>query len=126
MPIFQFIGAALGAGAVVVFTSFVWPKLTAQPRPEPLTKVRETVIGTEAGQNLAQTLGVTDETSVTPVSLPSLVGTVAQSAASSVATTVQHAVTNSVIESLSRKVNELPKDQQEKFREIICQPAPTP
>ncbi len=122
MPLFQFIGAILGGGLVVAALSIAWPKLTAQPRPDALSKVREVVIDTEAGQNFANTLGVTDDQLAEPVSLPSLAASAAQTVVTNVVTNTQNTVTTKIIESLVGQFSQLPADKQEQFRQMICTP----
>lgn len=120
MPIFQFIGAAIGGGLVVAAVSIAWPMFTAEPRPEALNTVRDVVINTEAGQNFANTLGVTDDAAAQPVSLPSFAASAAQTVVTNVVTNTQNTVTTRIIESLAGQFNQLPKDKQEQFRQTIC------
>jgi len=122
MPTLQFIGAAIGASLVVIVSSLLWPRITSQPRPESLSKVHDVVLETEAGKNLANTLGVTDENTIKPVSLPSLAASAAQSVVSTVVTNTQNTITTRVIESLSKQFDQLPSTDQEKFRQLICTP----
>lgn len=126
MPLIQYVAAALGSAVVISIASLVWPKVTAQPRPKQLTQVREMVMQTQVGQNMAQVLGVTDEASVKPMSVGEFVQEQATAVVSNVADSAQHAVTSQVLVQLSRKFNELPKDQQEQFRAFICVPPVTP
>ena len=121
MPlILKFIISLVSTLAVVAGTSLVWPKLTSYPRPEPLTQVRNMVLTTDIGRNVAQTLGVQDEQAVVPVD----VGTVAGSAISSAAANVQQkagdAVTREIILQIVKKIETLAPDQQESIKEQIC------
>lgn len=122
MQVLQFIGAAVGAGAVIIVTSLLWPRVTADPRPEPLTKVHDAVLETKAGQDLANTLGVSDETSIQPVSVSSLASSAVQNVVTSVSTQAQSAVTTHVLEVVVKQVEQLSPDEQEKFRQLICAP----
>ncbi len=123
MPLFQFIGAAVGAGAVVVFASLVWPKITSQPRPESLDKVRDVVMETEVGKNIANTLGVTNDTTVTPVSISSLAASAAQTVVTNIVKETQNTVTTKVLESAVKQFDQLPQAEQSKFRQLICTPS---
>ena len=123
MPTLQFIGAAVGAGMVVIVSSLLWPRLTADPRPEALTKVHDVVLETKAGQDLANTLGVSDEGSIQPVSVSSLASSAVQNVVTAVSTQAQSAVTTHVIEAVVKQVEQLPPQEQEKFRQLICAPA---
>ena len=122
MPLFQFIGAAIGGSVVVVFASLLWPRVTTQPRPEALTKVREMAIQTPAGLNLAQVLGVTDESGIQPTSINDVVTTGTNAAIDAVTKSAQHAVTTRILESLGKQFNDLPEDEKATFRAQICAP----
>lgn len=127
MPLIQYVAAALGSAVVISIASLVWPKVTAQPRPKQLTQVREMVMQTQVGQNMAQVLGVTDEDSVKPMSVGEFVQEQATAVVSNVADSAQHAVTSQVLVQLAKKFNELPKEEQDQFRALICsQPTPVP
>lgn len=122
MPLFQFIGAAIGGSVVVVFASLLWPRVTSQPRPEALTKVREIAIQTPAGLNLAQVLGVTDESGIQPTSINDVVTTGTNAAIDTVTKSAQHAVTTRILETLGKQFNDLPEDEKATFRAQICAP----
>ncbi len=129
MPFIQYIAAALGSAVVISVASLVWPKVTAQPRPKQLTQVREIVMQTQVGQNIAQVLGVTDEAAVKPMSVGEFVQEQTTAVVSSAANSAQHAVTSQVLSQLAKKFTELPKDEQEQFKALICEPpviTPTP
>ena len=125
MPLIQYVAAALGSAVVISIASLVWPKVTTQPRPKQLTQVREMVMQTQAGKNMAQVLGVTDEATVKPMSVGEFVQEQTAAVVSSVADSAQHAVTSQLLIQLSKKFSELPKAEQEQFRSLICTP-PTP
>ena len=122
MPLFQFIGAVIGGSVVVVFASLLWPRITSEPRPEALSKVREMAIETPVGLNLAQVLGVTDETGITPTSVNDIVTTGTNAAIDAVTKSAQHAVTTRIMGSLAKQFNELPEDEKATFRAQICAP----
>lgn len=122
MPFFQFIGAAIGGSLVIVFASFIWPRVTTDPRPEALTKVREMAIETQAGYNLAQVLGVTDESGIQPTSIGEVVTNGTNAAIDAVTKSAQHAVTTRILESLAKQFNDLPEEEKATFRAQICAP----
>lgn len=123
MPLFQFLGAALGAGVVISFISIAWPRISADPRPELLTKVRETVVETSPGRSLAEVLGVTDETGVSPVSVSSLITTGTNAAVDMVTRSTQKAVTGKILETLGTQFETLSEEDKASFRAKICVPA---
>lgn len=126
MPLFQFIGAAIGASVAISVTSLVWPRVTREPRPEALSRVREVVMQTQVGQGVAQVLGVADEAVVQPLDVNSAVTSGATYVINSVTRSAQHAVTARLIESVAKQFNELSEEDKASFRAQICVPPPTP
>ena len=105
MPLFQFIGATIGASVVISLASLVWPKVTSEPRPEALNRVRDVVMRTQVGQGVAQVLGVTDETGAAPIDVRSAAVTGTNMVIDSVTKSAQHAVTTRLMESLAKQFN---------------------
>lgn len=126
MPLFQFIGAAIGGSIVIAFASLLWPRISSDPRPIALTKVRDMVIETPAGANLASVLGVADESAAEPININDMVVTGTTAVINTVATTAQRAVTNRVLETLVGQFNGLPEEDKASFRAQICEPTPQP
>ena len=126
MPIIQYVAAAFGSAVVISVVSLVWPRVTAQPRPKQLTQVREMVMQTDVGKNMAQVLGVTDEGGIKPVSVGEFVAEQATVVVSNVASSAQQAVTSQVLSQLAKKFTELPKEEQEQFKALICAPPVSP
>ncbi len=126
MPLFQFIGAAIGASVAISVTSLVWPRVTREPRPEALSRVREVVMQTQVGQGVAQVLGVADEAVVQPLDVNSAVTSGATYIIDSVTKSAQHAVTARLIESVAKQFNELSEEDKASFRAQICVPPPNP
>lgn len=122
MALVQYIGVALGASVFVSFASLVWPKLTSQPRPQPLTQVREVVIQTPLGAQVANVLGVTDEVNVTPVHVGTFVAEQANAAVVTVQKSAQRAVTSRVLHQLAGQFDQLPEDQKVEFQKLVCDP----
>lgn len=122
MPLFQFIGVAIGASVFVSFASLAWPKVTSQPRPEALTKVRDVVMQTQMGQGMAQVLGVTDESQVTPVNVNDVVTSGTNAVVDTVTKSAQRAVTAKLVETLSKQFNTLSEEDKHAFRAQICVP----
>lgn len=126
MPLFQFIGAAIGASVVISVTSLIWPRVTREPRPEALSRVREVVMQTQMGQGVAQVLGVADETVAMPIDVNSAVSHTATYVIDSVTKSAQRAVTSRLIESIAKQFNELSEEDKASFRAQICVPPQTP
>lgn len=122
MVLLQFLGAAFGAFAVVSFISIAWPRLSSDPRPEALTRVREAVIETSPGRSLSEVLGVTDETAVSPVSINSLVASGTNAAIDMVTKSTQKAVTGKILETLGTQFETLSEEDKASFRAKICTP----
>lgn len=122
MQVLQFIGAFVVGAVSIVGVSFLWPRVTTQPRPEVLTKVRDAVFQTETGWELANTLGVADETNAEPINIQEAAASAAQSAAYDVAAYTSRAVTTKLFDSALSRFDLLSKEDQERFREQICVP----
>ncbi len=115
---FQFILVALSSAAVVVTASLGWPRITASPRPEPLTKVHDFVVETPVGRKLANTLGVTDEANIEPVNISSVAGSVSFE----IQKRAQSAVLSTVVQQLLKQYGQLSQEQQQDIQTLICQP----
>jgi hypothetical protein len=122
MPLFQFLGAAIGATVIIAVISIAWPRLSADPRPEMLTKVREVVIETPPGRSFSEVLGVTDETGVTPVSVSTIITTGTNAAVDMVTKSTQKAVTEKILETLGSQFETLSEEEKASFRAKICAP----
>ena len=122
MPlIVKFIISLVSTLTIVAGASLVWPKLTSSPRPEPLTQVRNMVLTTDIGNSIAQTLGVQDEATVTPVDVGSVAGAAISSAAADVQQKASSAVTREVIIQIVKKIETLAPGEQQAIKEQICQ-----
>lgn len=114
------LAAAVGAG-VVATASLIWPKFTANPEPEVLKQVRNTVLGTEVGQSAAELLGVSDS-SVKPLNFSDTVSSVAGVVTSSVEQKVAQIVSDQVAAQVIKQYQQLPAVQQDRVVEMICKP----
>lgn len=111
-----------GAGAgVVALTSLLWPRFTNKPEPQSLETVRNTVLGTEIGQNTADLLGVS-QGDVTPINLSDAVSSVAGVVTSSVEQKVSQIVSDQVAAQVVKQYEQLPVPQKDRVVEIICKP----
>lgn len=122
MQMFRIIGAVVGGALVVSVMSIVWPRFSADPRPEVLTNVHNTVIETPLGQNLENILGVGDDAPGEPQSISAVVATGANAVVDAVAKSAQHAVTSKILESLAAQFQRLTEEEKAEFRAEICEP----
>lgn len=122
MRFIQYIATAFGSAFVVSFVSLIWPRVTTQPRPQPLTQVREMVLQTEQGKRLAEVFGVSDESKVRTQSLGEFVSQQTNTVITNVADSSQRAVINQMLTQLADKFNQLPDDQKKQFQSLVCQP----
>jgi hypothetical protein len=121
MPLIgKFIISLISTLVVVAGASLVWPKVTNYPRPEALTQVRNFVVTTDVGKNIAQTLGVQDETTVIPVNVGSVAGAAISSAAADVQQKASDAVTREILIQIVKKIETLAPDEQQSIKEQIC------
>ncbi len=117
----KFIGVLLFAVVAVALVSLAWPLFTTQPRPEPLTKVRDLVIGTTVGQNVAAVLGVQDEQQVMPIDPSTVASSVAQSAVTAVEKRATDVLVTHATRELVNGFNQLSPEQKGALQSIICQ-----
>lgn len=110
----------IGAG-VVALVSLLWPKFTVKPEPQVLEQVRNTVLGTEVGQNTASLLGVTNSGGQV-LNLSDTVSSVAGAITSSVEERVQSVISEQVAAQVVKQYEQLPEAQQIIVTEIICKP----
>lgn len=110
--------------AVTTFAggSLLWPRLTTRPRPKLLQDVHDLVLRTPVGQHSADVLGVSDETTVEPINIGAVVGSVVNGAKTAIQKRVQTVVVTNAVNSLSRRFESLPPEQKEQIQEILCKP----
>lgn len=108
------------AGALLIGTSFYWPKLTGKPRPEVLEKVYEAVLGTKAGENAAVALGATDETPINPDTLRQAGNEAVSRAAAVVTEKTETIVVQKIVDELIKRYDILPAAEQTRVKEEIC------
>ncbi|MDO8451400.1 MAG: hypothetical protein Q7S76_00855 [bacterium] len=101
--------------------SLVWPKLTANPRPEPLENVYDIVSKTSLGREIENVLGVTDQQE-TPVNIGSVAATLAGSAAHALEEKAQSIVVSQALMQIANQFDNLPEDQKEQIQEALCKP----
>lgn len=112
--------AMIGAG-VVALVSLLWPKFTVKPEPQALEQVRNTVLGTEIGQNAANLLGVANNGGQV-LNLSDTVSSVAGVVTSSVEERVQSIIAEQIASQVVKQYEQLPETQQTIVTEIICKP----
>lgn len=112
--------AMIGAGAVAL-VSLLWPKFTVKPEPQALEQVRNTVLGTEIGQNAANLLGVANNGGQV-LNLSDTVSSVAGVVTSSVEERVQSIIAEQIASQVVKQYEQLPETQQTIVTEIICKP----
>lgn len=125
MPLFQFITAALAGSLVVATASLVWPLVSTTPLPPALQTVRSIVLQTPAGEEVSKVLGVSDPTTTIPINVPEFVASKASEALGVAENAVRQSVTTTVITQLVTRFQQLPEDQKQTVRTVICA-EPTP
>lgn len=118
----KFVITLLTAGVFMALVSLVWPRFSDQPRPEILNQMRQAVLRTPIGLQTATVLGVSDETTVQRFNMQSTMGDLTASAASAVQQRAQTILTIQAVKQLQQQFSQLPSDQQEQIKQIICQP----
>lgn len=118
----KFVAAAIAFSITVIGISFLWPKFTRETRPEPLQKVRDTVIQTDIGREAADILGVAKDKEMQPINISDTASSVAGSIISSLGKEVQQVVTHQVTTQLLNQYKELPPTEQERIQQAVCKP----
>jgi len=116
----KFILTFLTSAVVVSGASLAWPKLTSQPMPAALAKVRDFVLQTDVGWSTAETLGVSDLQGVEPVNISSVAGSVVSNVVTNASEKVQEAATKEVIIQVVKKIETLDPGQQQEIKDAIC------
>lgn len=117
----KYILISLAGAGVVVLVSLLWPRFSNKPEPQALEQVRNTVLGTEIGQNAAALLGVTND-HPQPLNLSDTVSSVAGMVTSSVEQKVSQIVSDQVAAQVIKQYQQLPIIQQDHVVEMICKP----
>lgn len=118
----QYFIIAISTALTVGLGSLLWPKLTAKARPKPLTEVRNVVMQTPVGQQAAAILGVTDESTVTPINVSSVASSLVSGIVLSVGQKAQEVVTRQAVQQLLRQVDQLPLSEKQQIQEALCKP----
>ncbi len=118
----KFILVAAVSGVMVGLVSLLWPRFTAKSRPAPLEKVHDVVLGTQIGQQAAETLGVSSPSAVTPINPQQIVQSVVQSVVTTIERRTQEVVITNAVKQLSGQFDQLPQDQKQQIQQIICKP----
>lgn len=119
---FKFIIVGLGSGIIVSAISLLWPRLTAQPRPAPLEKVHEIILGTQVGQEAAETLGVASPSAITPINPGQIARSVVETVVTTVEKRTQEVVVKNAVKQLNNQFDQLPQEQKQQIQSIICKP----
>lgn len=120
----RFLGVLIFSTIVIVVVSFLWPKFTLQPRPEPLSWVRSFVASTSVGPQIATVLGVLDEQSVESINMADAASQVANNITESTINTVQRLAFTRVATQLLRYYKNLSPEEQSYIQTAICQSPP--
>ncbi len=118
----KFLAVGLLLLATIGIVSLAWPRFTTQPRPAPLEKVHEIVLGTEMGQEAAQTLGVASPSGIAPINPGQIVQSVVQSVVTTVERRTQEVVVQNATKQLTSQFDQLPPEQKQQIQSIICKP----
>ena len=105
--------------------SIAWPRLTNQPRPEPLEQVHAIVKDTQLGKTFAQVLGVTNEQSIEPINVASEASKLSESLIKAAQARAAKIVVTQAVRKLVSQIGNLPPEEQAQIQELLCTP-PTP
>jgi len=115
----RFIIVAIVSGSVVAGGSLLWPKFTNRPQPQQLLDVRQAVLGTSIGQQVALQLGITDKKEE-PVNIASVAGNTVNTVIQQIQQTAQDTITREVIIQIVQKIESLNPNDQSFIKNAIC------
>ncbi len=110
----------------VAGASIAWPRLTNQPRPEPLEKVNSIVKDTALGKSFANVLGVSDQQSVEPINVASEASKLTASIMKTAQERAAKIVVTQAVRQLINQIGNLPAEEQAQIQELLCQPTDSP
>jgi hypothetical protein len=102
---------------VAVLLSLLWPRISPYPRPEPLTRLRSILVAIPQGQKVANVLGVSDESQVTPLTPQKIMQGIVDSVKARITDVV---ITHAVREIMSR-FSQLSPGEQTRILDAISQ-----
>lgn len=118
----KIVAIGLISALTMSLVSLAWPRLTAQSRPMPLQKVHDVVLGTQIGQQAAETLGVASPSGVTPIDPKQIVQSAIQTVVTTIERRTQEVVVTNAVKQLNSQFDQLPQDQKQQIQTIICKP----
>jgi|SRR3989344_841762 len=122
MQLIKFV-AVFGIFALITsVVSIAWPKLSLTKRPELLDKVHDMVIKTNFGSNLQNVLGVSVDTTPTPINISSAAAGVASYVVSSVEKKAQDVVYQQVLQQFFNQYQSMTPEKKKDIQDMICKP----
>ena len=122
MNLLKFI-AVLGISAIALsVVSIAWPRLSTTKRPEVLDKVHDIVLKTDFGSNLQNVLGVSLDTTPTPINISSAAAGVASYVVSSVEKKAQDVVYQQVLQQFFNQYQSMTPEKKQDIQDLICKP----
>ena len=95
--------------------ALLWPRLTSNPRPEPLTRLHDLLVSTSVGSNAANVLGVSDEAQVVPLTPQRVM----QQVGDGIKARVTDIIITNVVREIMSKFSQLPQNEQERILDAI-------
>lgn len=116
----RFVLTLFAAGVIVSGVAIAWPRLTSQPRPEPLTRVNDIVKNTPVGKNIANVLGISDNESVEPINIASVASSLSASLIKAAEDRAARIVVTQAVRQLASQFDGLPENDKKQIQEFIC------
>lgn len=121
----KFLSVTIFAVAVLIMVTLLWPRFTYQPRPSVLQKVHEIVIGTNAGADAADVLGVSIEAEIEPINIAELGMQALVGAGNAVKDNITGTIMKVTIGQITKQFMNLPDKEKQDVRAAICVPVAT-
>ena len=107
--------------ATIAGGSIAWPRLTNQPRPEPLEQVHTIVKDTSLGKSYANVLGVSDQPAE-PINVASEASKLTASIMKTAQERAAKIVVTQAVRQLIAQIGNLPAEEQTQIHELLCTP----
>lgn len=112
------------SAVTVAAGSIAWPRITNQPRPEPLDQVNNFVKDTSLGKSFANFLGVSSP-SAEPINVASEASKLTANIIKSAQERAAKIVVTQAVRGLLAQIGNLPPEDQTQIHDLLCTP-PTP
>lgn len=114
--------SVLLTAVTVAGASIAWPRLTRQPRPEPLEQVNSIVKDTPLGKSFANILGVSSQ-SAEPINVASEASKLTANIIKTAQERAAKIVVTQAVRGIFAQMGNLPPEDQAQIHDLLCTPS---